>query len=66
VPHGALHGLPFHAFGEAHDAVLDRWELAYLPSAAFRLIGPISRTGPIQAQPFPRTAERERSSQTSP
>jgi CHAT domain-containing protein len=44
VPYGPLHGLPFHAFGSASCAVLDRWELVYAPSAAFRLIVP-SGTG---------------------
>lgn len=34
VPHGALHGLPFHAFHDGACYALDRWEFVYAPSAA--------------------------------
>jgi tetratricopeptide (TPR) repeat protein len=34
VPHGALHGLPFHAFLEGETFALDRWEWLYAPGAA--------------------------------
>lgn len=35
VPHGALHGLPFHAFHDGESYTLDRWEFVYAPSASF-------------------------------
>ncbi len=34
VPHGVLHGLPFQAFFDGERYALDRYELAYAPSAA--------------------------------
>jgi CHAT domain-containing protein len=34
VPHGSLHGLPFHAFFDGARFGLDRWEFVYAPSAA--------------------------------
>ncbi len=34
APHGALHGLPFHAFLDGSCYALDRWELLYSPSSA--------------------------------
>lgn len=34
VPHGSLHGLPFHAFFDGAAYALDRWEIVYAPSAA--------------------------------
>ena len=34
VPHGILHGLPFHAFFNGREYALDRWEFLYAPSAA--------------------------------
>lgn len=34
VPHGPLHGLPFHAFYDGERHALDRWEIIYSPSAA--------------------------------
>jgi CHAT domain-containing protein len=34
IPHGVLHGIPFHALAGAEDYALDRWEFAYAPSAA--------------------------------
>jgi CHAT domain-containing protein len=34
IPHGMLHGLPFHAFCDSGTALLDRHEFAYSPSAA--------------------------------
>lgn len=37
VPHGLLHSLPFHAFGDPTHAVLDEWEVAYSPSATMRI-----------------------------
>ncbi len=38
VPHGVLHGLPFHAFyDQEHETyVVDNWEIAYTPSANVR------------------------------
>ena len=35
VPHGELHGLPFHAFwdGKEQRHALDRWHIVYAPSA---------------------------------
>jgi CHAT domain-containing protein len=44
VPHGLLHGLPFHAFGGLKQAVLDRWEVVYAPSATFRKLRPLGPT----------------------
>jgi CHAT domain-containing protein len=40
VPHGVLHGLPFHAFydSETEQYSLDRWEIAYSPSATVRYL----------------------------
>jgi CHAT domain-containing protein len=34
VPHGMLHGIPFHALYDGAQYALDRWEIAYAPSAA--------------------------------
>ncbi len=34
IPHGTLHSIPFHALRSADGYVLDRWEVAYAPSAA--------------------------------
>jgi CHAT domain-containing protein len=34
VPHGILHGLPFHAFHDGTEFVLDRHEIVYAPSAS--------------------------------
>ena len=34
VPHGPLHGLPFHAFYDGDAPALERWEFAVAPSAA--------------------------------
>jgi len=34
IPHGPLHGLPFHAFSDGALFALDRWEIVYAPSAA--------------------------------
>jgi CHAT domain-containing protein len=34
IPHGMLHSIPFHALRYAEGYVLDRWEVAYAPSAA--------------------------------
>ena len=34
VPHGALHGLPFHAFHDGEGYLLDRFAIAVAPSAA--------------------------------
>jgi len=36
VPHGILHGLPFHAFFDGTSYALDRWEFTYAPSATLR------------------------------
>ncbi len=33
IPHGVLHGLPFHAFFDGERHALDRWEFVYAPSA---------------------------------
>lgn len=47
VPHGALHGLPFHAFFDRQGGgyALDRWELLYAPSAAVWHVGAKRRRG---------------------
>ncbi len=34
IPHGTLHSIPFHALRTGEGYVLDRWEVAYAPSAA--------------------------------
>lgn len=34
IPHGMLHSIPFHALRMREGYVLDRWEVAYAPSAA--------------------------------
>lgn len=34
IPHGMLHSIPFHALRMEGGYVLDRWEVAYAPSAA--------------------------------
>jgi CHAT domain-containing protein len=34
IPHGTLHSIPFHALRSEEGYVLDRWEVAYAPSAA--------------------------------
>jgi len=34
IPHGMLHSIPFHALHSEDGYVLDRWEVAYAPSAA--------------------------------
>lgn len=33
VPHGPLHGLPFHAFHDGTGHLAERWTIAYAPSA---------------------------------
>jgi len=33
IPHGPLHGLPFHALYDGERYALDRWEFLYAPSA---------------------------------
>lgn len=39
VPHGSLHGLPFHAFYDGAQYALDRWEFVCAPSATLRFAG---------------------------
>jgi CHAT domain-containing protein len=39
IPHGALHGLPFHACHDGTRYALDRWEITYAPSAAIWYAG---------------------------
>jgi CHAT domain-containing protein len=39
IPHGALHGLPFHACYDGNTYALDRWEITYAPSATVWHIG---------------------------
>jgi CHAT domain-containing protein len=39
VPHGVLHGLPFHACYDGAAYALDRWEIIYSPSAAVWNVG---------------------------
>jgi tetratricopeptide (TPR) repeat protein len=34
IPHGILHGIPFHALYNGEAYALDRWEFAYAPSSA--------------------------------
>ncbi len=34
VPHGTLHGVPFHALYDGERYALDKWEFLYAPSAA--------------------------------
>lgn len=34
IPHGVLHGIPFHALYNGETYALDRWEIAYAPSAS--------------------------------
>ncbi len=34
IPHGILHGVPFHALHDGEQYALDRWEFAYAPSAS--------------------------------
>ena len=34
IPHGMLHSIPFHALRSEAGYALDRWEVAYAPSAA--------------------------------
>lgn len=34
IPHGVLHGIPFHALHDGAGYAVDRWELAYAPSGA--------------------------------
>src|SRR5439155_3331118 len=34
IPHGSLHGVPFHTLFNGGQHALDRWEFAYAPSAA--------------------------------
>ncbi len=38
VPHGPLHGLPFHAFFDGVQYAVDRWEMSYAPSATIRFL----------------------------
>lgn len=44
VPHGPLHGLPFHAFRDGRQDAVDRWEISYAPSAAVWHKGTENRT----------------------
>jgi tetratricopeptide (TPR) repeat protein len=34
IPHGVLHGIPFHALHDGRQHALERWQFAYAPSAA--------------------------------
>ncbi len=36
VPHGVLHGIPFHALFDGERYLIDRFEVAYSPSAAIQ------------------------------
>jgi CHAT domain-containing protein len=49
VPHGILHGIPFHALYDGEQYALDRWECVYAPSGA------VWRACRLQTEP---TAER--------
>ncbi len=49
VPHGILHGLPFHAFFDGGQHALDRWEFSYAPSAALWHAG-VQRTAARNVQ----------------
>lgn len=46
VPHGSLHGVPFHALVTNGRALLDRVEVAVTPSLAVRASRPVARSGP--------------------
>jgi tetratricopeptide (TPR) repeat protein len=48
VPHGLLHGIPFHALSDGEEYALDRWEIAYAPSGA------VWRAGRLRAEPAAR------------
>jgi len=51
VPHGALHGLPFHAFESGGSALVDRAIVSYAPSlAVFALLG--RSTDPPKGRPL--------------
>jgi CHAT domain-containing protein len=39
IPHGILHGLPFHAFHDGSGYAIDRYEFLYAPSAAIWFAG---------------------------
>jgi CHAT domain-containing protein len=47
VPHGVLHGLPFHSFydSERQEYALDRWEISYSPSATVRYLDNMRTNG---------------------
>ncbi|HIM91811.1 MAG TPA: CHAT domain-containing protein [Dehalococcoidia bacterium] len=34
IPHGGLHNLPFHAFHDGEDILIDRYEISFAPSAS--------------------------------
>ena len=34
IPHGALHNLPFHAFHDGEDILIDRHEISFASSAS--------------------------------
>lgn len=48
IPHGLMHGLPFHAFFDGEQYALDRWEFLYAPSAAVWLMGAHRTTRPSE------------------
>jgi CHAT domain-containing protein len=53
VPHGALHGLPYHACYDGRSYALDRWEILYAPSATvWRLGVQRQRRQPPMAEPI--------------
>lgn len=45
IPHGLLHGVPFHALFDGERHALDRWEFACAPSAA------VWRAGRLRGEP---------------
>ena len=49
IPHGLLHGLPFHAFYDGDSPALERWEFAVSPSAAIWHSRARRRSAPVAA-----------------
>ncbi len=45
VPHGALHGMPFHALHDGAAYAIERWTVRIAPSAALAVARPAGRAG---------------------
>lgn len=52
IPHGALHGLPFHALFDGERYLVERAEVVTAPSATLYLLSAAAERGPIERPLF--------------